>query len=145
MGLLDAITGRQQPQAPPAPKAHYTPTAQQYIAQAKKIADEKTAGAIDPADAAKLTQMMEGLGDEDLRSMRRVGAERMRGDLSPSMKDANPQISRAAKNLVNMIDNGVLPGLGGGPTVFIESGKIANGAEVEAAKRDDSPKGWAPK
>lgn len=145
MGLLDAIRGGAGAVPGPKPSSNvdrptaYSPAAKAYVDCSVELSKQRETGKIDPKGAARLNEVAEKLTPADLRTMRYVAGDRMRAQLEPSTRDRDPQLREGARGLVRMIDNGILPGIGGAPTLFIDSGKPATKPEVEAAK-----KGWAP-
>lgn len=124
----------------------YTPAARKFMELSLQLSKQKETGAVDSKTAGALNEAAASLGPDDLKSMRYVAGDRMKAELTPRLKEGG-DVQKAAQNLINMVDNGVLPGLGGGPTLDMESGRPATPEQIQAAKQTPAlpppaSKGW---
>ena len=118
----------------------YSANAKAYLDYSVKLSQSQTSGRVDPKALEKLQAMEDKLTPNDYRTMRYVSADKMKAQFT-----GNP--SQAAQNLVNVINNGILPGFNGAPTVYIDSGAEVPREQVLAAKQGPLPggsNGWRP-
>jgi hypothetical protein len=137
MGLLGGATDKKvvqtSPSGPAGRPAGLTPAAKQYLDRAVELSKQSSSGPISPENSAELRSLAMKLTPEDMRSMRYNEADRDREKLMPITKDADPQRAGAAKNLLKVLDAGILPGMGENG-VWIDSGKPCTREDVLKAK-----------
>jgi hypothetical protein len=125
----------------------YSPAAKAYLDYSVKLSQSQQSGPVNPAGLEKLQALENKLTPNDYRTMRYVSADVMKAQFSQSVNDPNPRTAQAAKNLISVIDNGILPGFNGAPTVYIDSGAEVPRETVLAAKQGPLPggsSGWKP-
>jgi hypothetical protein len=125
----------------------YSANAKAYLDYSVKLSQSQTSGPVNPKALEKLQALEDKLTPNDYRTMRYVSGDKMKAQFSASLNDPNPKTAQAARNLVNVINNGILPGFNGAPTVYIDSGQEVPREKVMAAKQGPLPtgsNGWRP-